>query len=71
MKAGLPSATGATLAVGSVDAVPSLPGVRDGSAAWAAQAGDPGAANQDALSRISELAAQLSQEPARLGPLDE
>jgi len=42
--------------------------VRDGAAA---RAGGPGAANQDALSRISELAAQLSQELARLGPLDQ
>jgi hypothetical protein len=42
--------------------------VRDGAAA---RAGAPGAANQAALSRISELAAELSQELARLGPLDQ
>ncbi|MGY1679327.1 hypothetical protein [Geodermatophilus sp. SYSU D01176] len=58
-----------------VDAVISLQDVldrvRDGAAARAAQADETGAANQDALSRISDLAAQLSQELARLGPLDQ
>jgi hypothetical protein len=44
-------------------AATSAAGTRDGTAA--------AAADQDALPRISELAAQLSDEPARLGPLDE
>ncbi len=75
MKAPLPSAPGATLSVGSVDAVTGLPDVldrvRDGTAARATRAGGPGAANPDARSRISGLAAPLSPEPARLGPLDQ
>jgi antitoxin (DNA-binding transcriptional repressor) of toxin-antitoxin stability system len=70
-----PSAPGAPLPVGSDGAVTGLQDVldrvRDGTEVRAARAGGPGAAEQDALSRISELAAQLSQEPARLGPLDE
>jgi hypothetical protein len=37
----------------------------------AAQPGGLGTANQDTPSRISELAAQLSQELARFGPLDQ
>jgi hypothetical protein len=51
--------------------------LRDGAAARAATSaagtrdGTAAAADQDALPRISELAAQLSDEPARLGPLDE
>lgn len=51
--------------------------LRDGAAARAAMAaagagdGTPAAADQEALARISELAAQLSDELARLGPLDE
>ncbi len=47
--------------------------IRDGAAARAAQArgGADVAADPDALARISELAARLSDELARLGPLDE
>jgi hypothetical protein len=47
--------------------------LRDGAAARAAGAGAGTAAgaDQEALVRISELAAQLSDELARLGPLDE
>jgi hypothetical protein len=50
--------------------------IRDGAAARAGEVRDgtpAGAAtsDQDALTRISELAAQLSDELARLGPLDE
>jgi hypothetical protein len=76
VKASLPSASGATLSIGSVDAVSSLPDVldrqaADGTAARATQAGSPGAAGQDAGSRISGPAAQLSQEPARRGPVDQ
>jgi hypothetical protein len=49
--------------------------IRDGAAARAAEVGEGTAAaaatsEQDALTRISELAAQLSDELARLGPLD-
>ncbi|MGY1690653.1 hypothetical protein [Geodermatophilus sp. SYSU D01105] len=46
--------------------------VRDGAAARAARAGDGAGTrdDRDALTRISELAAQLSEELARLGPLD-
>jgi hypothetical protein len=52
--------------------------IRDGAAARAAQVRDGTAAaaataateDQDALTRISELAAQLSDELARLGPLE-
>lgn len=50
--------------------------IRDGAAARAGRpaqasgAADP-AEVQEALNRISELAAQLSDELARLGPLDE
>ncbi len=73
MKASFPSASGATLSVGPVGAVigPSdvLDRVCDRTAGWAEEAGGPGAADQDALSRISGLAARLSQEPVRLGPL--
>jgi hypothetical protein len=72
VKTSFPSASGATLSVGSVGAVirPSdvLDRVRDGTAGRAAEAGGPGAADQDALWRISGPAARLSQEPVRLGP---
>jgi hypothetical protein len=49
--------------------------IRDGAAARAAEVRDGTAAaaataDQDALTRISELAAQLSDELARLGSLD-
>lgn len=60
-----------------VDAVISLQDivdrVRDGAAARAARTGDGTGARVDrgALDRISELAAQLSDELARLGPLEE
>ncbi|WP_222262822.1 hypothetical protein [Modestobacter marinus] len=71
----LSPAPGDTLPIGSVDAVTGLSDVldrvRDGTAVRAEQTGSPGVANQDPLSRISGLAAQLCQEPARFGPLDE
>jgi hypothetical protein len=71
----LPSAPGAPLPGGSVDFGTGLPDVhdrvRDGTAVRAARAGSSGAADQGPLRRISEPAGQLSQEPARLGPLDE
>lgn len=60
-----------------VDAVISLQDVvdrvRDEAAARAARAGDGTETRVDrgALDRISELAAQLSDELARLGPLEE
>jgi hypothetical protein len=47
--------------------------IRDGAAARAAEAraGTAAATDAEALDRISRLAAQLSDELARLGPLDE
>lgn len=47
--------------------------VRDEAVARAARAGafSGTAGEQDALQRVSELAAQLSDELARLGPMDE
>jgi len=47
--------------------------VRDHAVERAARAGDgtSAASERDALHRISELAAQLSDELARLGPMDE
>lgn len=47
--------------------------VRDVAAARAARVGDGSgtSSERDALHRVSELAAQLSDELARMGPLDE